>query len=32
MADNLAELLGSQKLWERVPKILSSEQIDRMFS
>jgi integrase/recombinase XerD len=32
MADNLAELLGSQKLWERVPKILSSEQIDRLFS
>jgi integrase/recombinase XerD len=32
MADNLAELLGSQKLWERVPKILSSEQIDRLFA
>ena len=32
MAGNLAELLGSQKLWERVPKILSSEQIDRLFS
>jgi integrase/recombinase XerD len=32
MADNLAELLGSQKLWERVPKVLSVEQIDRMFS
>lgn len=32
MADNLAELLGSQKLWERVPKVLSVEQIDRLFS
>ena len=30
--DNLAELLGSQKLWERVPKVLSIEQIDRLFS
>jgi len=32
LADNLAELLGSQKLWERVPKVLSIEQIDRLFS
>ncbi len=32
MADNLAELLGSQKLWERVPTVLSPRQIDRMFS
>jgi integrase/recombinase XerD len=32
MADNLAELLGSQKLWERVPRVLSSEQIDQLFS
>jgi integrase/recombinase XerD len=32
MPDNLAELLGSQKLWQRVPKILSAEQIDRLFS
>ena len=31
MRDNLAELLGSQKLWERVPKVLSVEQIDRLF-
>ena len=31
MPDNLAELLGSQKLWERVPKVLSPEQIDRLF-
>ena len=30
--DNLAELLGSQKLWERVPKVLSAEQIDRLFA
>ena len=30
--DNLAELLGSQKLWERVPKVLSVEQIDRLFA
>lgn len=29
--DNLAELLGSQKLWERVPKVLSIPQIDRLF-
>jgi integrase/recombinase XerD len=32
LRDNLAELLGSQKLWERVPKVLSVEQIDRLFS
>jgi integrase/recombinase XerD len=32
MRDNLAELLGSQKLWERVPKVLSVEQIDRLFA
>ena len=32
MADNLAELLGSQKLWERVPKVLSVEQIERLFA
>jgi integrase/recombinase XerD len=30
LKDNLAELLGSQKLWERVPQVLSSEQIDRL--
>ena len=30
--DNLAELLGSQKLWERVPKVLSPQQIDRLFA
>ncbi|MBN2024873.1 MAG: site-specific tyrosine recombinase XerD [Pirellulales bacterium] len=28
--ENRAELLGSQKLWERVPKVLSPEQVDRL--
>ena len=28
--ENLAELLGSQKLWQRVPKILSAEQVARL--
>ena len=32
LRDNLAELLGSQKLWERVPKVLSIEQIDRLLA
>jgi integrase/recombinase XerD len=32
MVDNLAELLGSQKLWERVPRVLTAEQIERLFS
>jgi len=31
LEDNLAELLGSQKLWQRVPKVLSPQQIDRLF-
>ncbi len=30
LQDNLAELLGSQKLWQRVPKVLSPEQVDRL--
>lgn len=30
--DNVAELLGSQKLWERVPKVLSAEQVDRLLA
>jgi integrase/recombinase XerD len=30
LQENLAELLGSQKLWERVPKILSPEQVTRL--
>ncbi len=29
MRDNLAELLGSQKLWQRVPEVLSPIQIQR---
>jgi integrase/recombinase XerD len=29
LQDNLAELLGSQKLWERVPSVLSPQQVDR---
>jgi integrase/recombinase XerD len=32
LVDNLAELLGSQKLWERVPRVLSVEQIERLFT
>jgi len=31
LEDNLAELLGSQKLWQRVPKVLSPQQIDKLF-
>jgi integrase/recombinase XerD len=31
VTDNLAELLGSQKLWQRVPKVLSPQQINRLF-
>jgi integrase/recombinase XerD len=31
LQDNLAELLGSQKLWERVPKVLSPQQVNRLF-
>ncbi|HID75976.1 MAG TPA: site-specific tyrosine recombinase XerD [Planctomycetaceae bacterium] len=31
LEDNLAELLGSQKLWQRVPKVLSPQQISRLF-
>ena len=30
LVDNLAELLGSQKLWERIPSVLSPEMIDRL--
>ncbi|MGA2063522.1 MAG: site-specific tyrosine recombinase XerD [Thermoguttaceae bacterium] len=30
LQDNLAELLGSQKLWERVPQVLSPEQVSRL--
>jgi integrase/recombinase XerD len=30
LRDNLAELLGSQKLWERVPKVLSPGKVDEL--
>jgi integrase/recombinase XerD len=30
LRENLAELLGSQKLWQRVPQVLSPEQVDRL--
>ncbi|MFO0901604.1 MAG: site-specific tyrosine recombinase XerD [Pirellulales bacterium] len=29
LKDNLAELLGSQKLWERVPEVLTASHINR---
>jgi integrase/recombinase XerD len=32
LSENLAELLGSQKLWERVPLVLSVEQVTRLFT
>ncbi len=31
LKDNLAELLGSQKLWQRIPQVLSPEQVQRLF-
>jgi integrase/recombinase XerD len=31
LSDNLVELLGSQKLWQRIPNVLSPEVVDRMF-
>ena len=31
ISENVAELLGSQKLWQRVPKTLSPQQVDRLF-
>jgi integrase/recombinase XerD len=30
LKDNLAELLGAQKLWQRVPEVLSREQAGRL--
>lgn len=30
LRDNLAELLGSQRLWQRVPKVLSPQQVDAL--
>ncbi|MFO0871419.1 MAG: site-specific tyrosine recombinase XerD [Pirellulales bacterium] len=32
LKDNLAELLGSQKLWERVPEVLTPAQIDHFLT
>lgn len=32
LGDNLAELLGSQKLWQRVPKVLSPQQVERLLA
>lgn len=32
LRDNKAELLGSQKLWQRVPEVLSPDAIDRLLS
>jgi len=31
LRENLAELLGSQKLWHRVPKVLSPQQVAKLF-
>ena len=31
LVESQAELLGSQKLWERVPKVLSPAQVNRLF-
>jgi len=31
LKENLAELLGSQRLWQRVPQVLSPEQVTRLF-
>jgi integrase/recombinase XerD len=32
LTENLAELLGSQKLWQRVPQVLSPEMIDKLLT
>ncbi len=32
LRNNLAELLGSQKLWQRVPQVLSPQMIDKLLS
>lgn len=29
LKENLAELLGSQKLWQRIPEVLSPQMVDR---
>ncbi|MCS7236717.1 MAG: site-specific tyrosine recombinase XerD [Thermoguttaceae bacterium] len=30
--DNAAELLGSQKLWERIPEVLTPDQVERLLA
>ncbi|MCS7306794.1 MAG: tyrosine recombinase XerD [Thermoguttaceae bacterium] len=30
LQENLAELLGSQKLWERIPKVLTPQQVEKL--
>lgn len=32
LKDNLAELLGSQKLWERIPEVLAPQEVDRFLT
>ena len=32
LQDNVAELLGSQKLWERVPEVLSPQQVQKFLN
>lgn len=32
ITDNIAELLGTQKLWQRVPYVLSPSQVDRFLN
>lgn len=32
LVDNKAELLGSQKLWQRIPKVLSPRDVDRFLN
>jgi integrase/recombinase XerD len=32
VADNAVELLGSQRLWERVPHVLSPAMVDKLFA
>ena len=32
LAENQAELLGSQKLWQRVPQVMSAEQVDQLLA
>ena len=32
LSDNQAELLGSQKLWQRVPHVLAADEVDRLLA